>query len=376
MAEPTAAIPMAVTQGPGRVEAAAAARLAVASHGAVLVCDSSGRLIHHDVDEGCSPDPQVVHAILCRNAAALLTKGWPEPVAGAGAWTSAEADRVVAFARHAGREVSLVVLVAGARLPRLPEVADLLEEIRAAASAEQTGATPAQGALLRLLDGFERPTDAERLGMPIIGARVVIIGTPGPAATQQLAARLEGTRGLISTGHRDGHLIVLVRGLPRQAGEDRDRQLAAQVATQALRVDSALGVGISAPLLDQTQLPDALADAIDAAVIASRDGHSPAWAEVDWAAISRHRLRHALSRCLTSTNPLAKLQAYDATRGGDLARTVGVWLDHNLDTASAGRQLCVHPNTVRYRLRRAGEVVGLDLTDPDQRLVAQLALGR
>lgn len=37
-------------------------------------------------------------------------------------------------------------------------------------------------------------------------------------------------------------------------------------------------------------------------------------------------------------------------------------------------QLHLHPNTLRYRLRRAAEITGIDLKDPLQRLVAHLAL--
>jgi DNA-binding PucR family transcriptional regulator len=34
----------------------------------------------------------------------------------------------------------------------------------------------------------------------------------------------------------------------------------------------------------------------------------------------------------------------------------------------------VHPNTLRYRLRRAEQLTGLDLSRPDQRLLAMLQL--
>ena len=37
-------------------------------------------------------------------------------------------------------------------------------------------------------------------------------------------------------------------------------------------------------------------------------------------------------------------------------------------------RLFVHPNTLRYRLRRLEEVSGLDLADPEQRFAAMLQL--
>jgi hypothetical protein len=38
--------------------------------------------------------------------------------------------------------------------------------------------------------------------------------------------------------------------------------------------------------------------------------------------------------------------------------------------------MSVHPNTIRYRLRRVRKLTGIDLDDPDDRLVAWLQLLR
>ena len=40
--------------------------------------------------------------------------------------------------------------------------------------------------------------------------------------------------------------------------------------------------------------------------------------------------------------------------------TLRAYLDCDLDVGRAARALYVHPNTVRYRLRRIGELTGLD----------------
>jgi DNA-binding PucR family transcriptional regulator len=42
--------------------------------------------------------------------------------------------------------------------------------------------------------------------------------------------------------------------------------------------------------------------------------------------------------------------------------------------AEAAALVSVHPNPFRYRLRRITEIFGLDLADPDERLVAELQL--
>jgi DNA-binding PucR family transcriptional regulator len=78
---------------------------------------------------------------------------------------------------------------------------------------------------------------------------------------------------------------------------------------------------------------------------------------------------------------LVGLVAEDERRGTELAASLLAWLDASGDpkaaagaAQSAGAALGIHPNTVRYRVRRAEEVAGIDLSDPDQRLVAWLQL--
>ena len=50
------------------------------------------------------------------------------------------------------------------------------------------------------------------------------------------------------------------------------------------------------------------------------------------------------------------------------------WLDAMGDVRAAAQRLTVHPNTLRYRLRRATAVGGLQLDDPRSRLMHHLQL--
>ncbi|MFE2179170.1 PucR family transcriptional regulator [Streptomyces sp. NPDC059455] len=61
---------------------------------------------------------------------------------------------------------------------------------------------------------------------------------------------------------------------------------------------------------------------------------------------------------------LAELEDYDRRRGTALLDSVDRYLAAGGDARLAARQLHVHPNTLRYRLRRAQEITGLDLGDP------------
>ncbi|MFG2138966.1 PucR family transcriptional regulator [Streptomyces sp. NPDC048650] len=71
---------------------------------------------------------------------------------------------------------------------------------------------------------------------------------------------------------------------------------------------------------------------------------------------------------------LTALVAHDSRSQGQLAETVLAYLNAFGDVRAAAAELHVHPNTLRYRIRRAEELTGLDLSRPDQRLLAMLQL--
>ncbi|MEU9113624.1 helix-turn-helix domain-containing protein [Streptomyces sp. NPDC048483] len=71
---------------------------------------------------------------------------------------------------------------------------------------------------------------------------------------------------------------------------------------------------------------------------------------------------------------LTALVAHDSRSQGQLAESVLAYLDAFGDVRAAATELHVHPNTLRYRIRRAEELTGLDLSRPDQRLLAMLQL--
>lgn len=60
--------------------------------------------------------------------------------------------------------------------------------------------------------------------------------------------------------------------------------------------------------------------------------------------------------------------------GGDLIPTAAAYLEGGGSVEGAGRALFLHPNTVRYRLRKVVDTIGYDLTDPREGLVVRLAL--
>jgi DNA-binding PucR family transcriptional regulator len=71
---------------------------------------------------------------------------------------------------------------------------------------------------------------------------------------------------------------------------------------------------------------------------------------------------------------VALLSAYDREHGSDLIGSVLAWLDAMGDVRVAAERLTVHPNTLRYRVRRAVAVGGLRLEEPRARLMHHLQL--
>jgi hypothetical protein len=71
---------------------------------------------------------------------------------------------------------------------------------------------------------------------------------------------------------------------------------------------------------------------------------------------------------------VAELAEHDRMNHTEYVATLRAFLEANGDIRQAAQTLIVHPNTLRYRLARLQTVAKLDLSDPDDRLVAQLQL--
>ncbi|BBX68606.1 PucR family transcriptional regulator [Mycolicibacterium psychrotolerans] len=71
---------------------------------------------------------------------------------------------------------------------------------------------------------------------------------------------------------------------------------------------------------------------------------------------------------------VAELRAHDAAHGTAYVATLRVWLQERGDPVRTGLRLGIHENTVRYRLRRMGELTDLQLDDADKRFAMMIEL--
>jgi DNA-binding PucR family transcriptional regulator len=88
-----------------------------------------------------------------------------------------------------------------------------------------------------------------------------------------------------------------------------------------------------------------------------------------------HELQEVLhSRPHLLRGRLACLDEIDRTQHTVYITTLRAYFDSSGDMVKAAQHLFVHRNTLRYRLRRIQEISGLDLENPEERLVAELQL--
>ena len=66
-----------------------------------------------------------------------------------------------------------------------------------------------------------------------------------------------------------------------------------------------------------------------------------------------------------TVDAVSKLAEYDAQRGAQLVATLEEFLRRHGSISATSEALYVHPNTLRQRLRRIGELSGLDLRRDD-----------
>ncbi|MCD9879653.1 PucR family transcriptional regulator [Streptomyces guryensis] len=176
----------------------------------------------------------------------------------------------------------------------------------------------------------------------------------------------------------DPRIYVLLPQLPRSIDTDTLRSWAQEITDAAHRhlglpLRGSIGCLVSglgrAP--DSRREADRILDAMPGAGVAAAV-----------AALPDIQAEVLISEMLTllSAHPeirdprLTALVAHDSRHQGRLAESLLSYLNCFGDVRAAATQLHVHRNTLRYRIRRAEELTGLDLSRPDQRLLAMLQL--
>jgi len=252
-----------------------------------------------------------------------------------------------------------------------------------ATAAESRGAWDARLEAL-VVDGVVRGevndalvSRASALGWDAEHPVTVLVGTPPPVdhaenqseplwVVRRTAIRLGRP---VLLGVQGTRLVVLL------SGETPEQHTPAEHAEPGLtaRLTKAFGAG---PVVIGPTAPN-----LAAAHRSARQALHGLRAVVGWADAPRPvRADDLLPERALAGDPDAKAALLDrvvtplAVAGGELSRTLTSYLDGGGALESSARALFVHPNTVRYRLRRVSEITGYDPTDARDALVLRIAL--
>ncbi|MGH3436081.1 MAG: PucR family transcriptional regulator [Sciscionella sp.] len=184
-----------------------------------------------------------------------------------------------------------------------------------------------------------------------------------PTVLYEVRSRAARAGRPVLLGVQGSRLVVVVGG---PTGDVRGAEMLARMAT-------AFGEGpvVAGPTVDS------LAEAHRSA----SDALSGLRAVVGWPAAPRPvRASELLPERALAGDPAAERQLIDCVArpleeaGGTLLETVDTYLECGGVLETCARTLYVHPNTVRYRLRRAAELTGRSAGDPRDALVLRVAL--
>ncbi|SNS18265.1 PucR C-terminal helix-turn-helix domain-containing protein [Streptosporangium subroseum] len=149
-------------------------------------------------------------------------------------------------------------------------------------------------------------------------------------------------------------------------------RLAARVRQAQRRLaDLDLHVGMARPHLGPGGIARTLSEARDAARLAGSRVETGRFLHVDRLGLAQLLL--AWTRTDTFVPAAKALLATLDSEPGDLIRTLTVYLDAESSLIEAAAVLGVHRNTIARRIAKIGQLLGVDLTDPDTRLALHLA---
>lgn len=156
------------------------------------------------------------------------------------------------------------------------------------------------------------------------------------------------------------------------------RRLGEQAAAVLDRsVETPLRAACSRIATGPEELPDLRAEVDDILRVTTADPEAPGFATLreTHARVLLAHVGDELARRPRLRHPgIEAMLEHDRTKGTSFAASLTAWLDAVGNIGEAAARLTIHPNTLKYRLRRAGELFGIDLDHPDDRLSCWLQL--
>ncbi|WP_031467007.1 PucR family transcriptional regulator [Sciscionella sediminilitoris] len=227
-----------------------------------------------------------------------------------------------------------------------------------------------------LLDGTGSPRLAvAELGLPDAPHRVVAIDAAGRAPSGEVDA--EGVRlalfDRITTGFSRLRAVAELDGvLYAVVGKDSWPKFAETLTAHDMPPLVAAGSATEIGALASSR-----AEADETLLLLRAgllEGHSAAY-EQAWTVLALHRAAAAAgSAGVAELGPIPVLRKADEDGTSCYVDTLYAWLRHPGDPRAAAEELRIHPNTLRYRIRKIVELTGVSLEDPDIRMALLVQL--
>lgn len=232
--------------------------------------------------------------------------------------------------------------------------------------------------------GVDVPSLAGALNLPTDGPAAVLGFALQPDATSpaDLATFANTLRLHASSFRRDcltsvlGERVYLL--LPRYRSAEALAAWATQLVEQVERRHGLVArAAIAVPVPDLGQVATARAEVdrvLDGTAAGFPRGRVTTLAQSRTAVLLAEILDLVRERPALRDPRVGALADHDRQQGTALVASVAAYLREHGDIARAAAQITVHPNTLRYRLRRIEAVLGMDLDDPADRLLLEVQL--
>lgn len=218
----------------------------------------------------------------------------------------------------------------------------------------------------------ELPSRIAALGWHGHGEVAVLVGTTPSQFDVDHLRRLARKLGVdVLIGVQGSRLVLVIGRAEEPGGDDSDDQLSFPDIAKRLEPGFGPGhlvLGPAVPaLVDAGQSARA---ALAGFAVAKAWRHAPRPVEADDLLPERALAGDPLAKATLVERIYRPLHAHSA----DLVATLWSYLDNGRSLEATARELFVHPNTVRYRLKRVSDVIGWDATGPREALILQTAL--
>lgn len=218
----------------------------------------------------------------------------------------------------------------------------------------------------------ELPSRIAALGWHGHGEVCVLVGTTPPQFDVDHVRRTARKLSVDVLIGVQGSRLVLVLGRAHVVGrEEEDDDLPFEEI--AARLESSFGVGyvvLGPPVAALVDAGQSARAALAGFAVARAWRTAPRPVAADDLLPERALAGDPLAKQTLIERIYLPLQAHST----DLVTTLWSYLDNGRSLEATARELFVHPNTVRYRLKRVSEVIGWDATGPREALILQTAL--